>query len=74
MDVENHEFCVLRGASKIFACNRPILYCEIWNNDYRPKTFEYLLRLDYKVKVISNCQLVDFEPMKHQTDNFLFIK
>jgi FkbM family methyltransferase len=74
MDVENSEMFILKGSSNILSKNKPIIYCEVWNNCHRPETFELLLNLNYKINVLSDGRLIDYMHEKHHTDNFFFIQ
>lgn len=37
IDVENFEYFVLRGAEKLIKKNKPVIYCELWENENRKK-------------------------------------
>lgn len=73
IDAENYEYYVLKGAKNILVEYKPIIYCEIWNNNERNRTFNFLADLNYKAKIFDGKELVDYVPMKHHTDNFFFI-
>lgn len=73
IDAENYEYYVLKGAQNILVEHKPIIYCEIWNNNQRNRTFNFLSDLNYKAKIFDGKELVDYIPMKHHTDNFFFI-
>lgn len=47
-DVENHEFHVLSGGQHLLERHRPVILCELWNDDYLEKTFNFLESLDYE--------------------------
>lgn len=71
IDVENFEYFVLKGGEKMINDFKPIIYAELWDGENRKQTFELLLSLGYKVKVVENGQLVDFEHQSKQ--NFIFV-
>lgn len=73
MDVENYEQFVLEGAINLLKKNRPIIYCELWDNENRKRCFEILLKLDYAFFVLSEQNLVPFDKSLHQHHNFFFI-
>jgi FkbM family methyltransferase len=60
MDVENFEYYVLKGGVELLRKHKPIIYCELWDNDRRRLCFAYMKELGYKVKVYENDRLVDF--------------
>lgn len=73
MDVENFEFHVLEGARQTLKRCRPVVYCELWDNENRRNCFSFMQELDYEIKVKSGDTLVTFDPDKHGTQNFFFI-
>ncbi|MCA1760932.1 MAG: FkbM family methyltransferase, partial [Bacteroidales bacterium] len=52
IDVENYEFYVLKGAEKLIEKNKPVIYCELWENDSRKKCFSFLNNLGYSSFII----------------------
>jgi FkbM family methyltransferase len=73
MDVENFEFYVLKGGSDCIAKYRPIIYCELWDNENRARCFAILTELGYKFMVLEKGNLVLFDSLLHYTQNFFFI-
>ena len=73
MDVENYESFVLRGAMKLIANMKPILYCELWDNENRKQCFEMMETQGYETQVLQNGSLVAFDPYNHHQHNFFFI-
>ena len=73
IDVENYEQFVLEGAHKLLSTDRPIIYCELWDNENRQRCFEILGELKYKTRVLVNQQLEDYDPAIHSHHNFFFI-
>jgi FkbM family methyltransferase len=72
IDVENFEYHVLKGAHALLAKHKPIIYCELWDNEKRTLTMNYLKEhFGYQVKVFENNQLVDF--IKQPVSNFFFV-
>lgn len=73
LDVENFEYQVLLGSQKLIAQNKPIIYCELWDNDNRKKCFHLLKSWDYQIYVLEHHKIVHFDAAKHRTQNFFFI-
>lgn len=73
IDVENFEYFVFQGAESVIEKNRPIVYCELWNNENRGKCIDYFLNKNYSVMIQDNGKLVPFDIEKHQKQNFFFI-
>jgi FkbM family methyltransferase len=73
IDVENFEYQVFLGAESLINNDRPMIYCELWKNKNRDDCFDFLTRLNYKIMVVVNQKLVNFEPRLHTTQNFIFI-
>ena len=72
IDVENFEYHVLKGAEGIIRKHRPVLFCELWDDEKRSQTINYLENeLGYQVKVFKAHQWEDFTGQ--QASNFLFI-
>lgn len=74
IDVENFEYFVFKGAINLLKKYMPIIYCELWDNDNRKKTMELLKNLGYQVKILEQNELRSFNPEKHNSHNFFFIK
>jgi len=73
IDVENFEYQVFLGAEKILNTHKPIIYCELWDNDNRYKCFDYLTDLGYQIMVKQGNGLERYNEKNHQTQNFFFI-
>lgn len=73
IDVENFEYFVLRGAEKLVLENKPVIYCELWENDTRKKTFALLNNLGYSAFILHNKELVPFTEAFHGKNNFFFM-
>ena len=72
MDVENFEYFVLKGGESIISRDHPVIYTELWENENRDKCFDLLEKHGYSAKVVSGDRLIDFDPDKHPTQNFIF--
>jgi FkbM family methyltransferase len=64
IDVENFEYYVLKGGEALLRKHKPIIYCELWDNEKRYLTLNYLKGLGYKVKVYEADRLVDYTDQK----------
>jgi len=73
MDVENYESKTLQGALNLLERDKPVVYTELWLNENRDETIQLLEKLGYKTHCIVNQHLVEFDPAKHQTQNFVFL-
>jgi FkbM family methyltransferase len=73
LDVENFEYYVLKGAENTLLKYKPVIYCELWDNDNRYRTFDFVTSLGYSIKVLINNNLVDYNKEKHNKQYFFFI-
>lgn len=54
IDVENFEYEVLKGSKELLKRNRPIIYCELWDNENRILVFELLDSIGYEKYFFDN--------------------
>ena len=73
IDVENFEYHVFSGATEILQKHKPIIYCELWDNDNRYKCFDFLANIGYGVFVKHGNGLEQYDDKNHHTQNFFFI-
>lgn len=73
IDVENFEFFVFKGGMECLEKYRPIIYCELWDNENRIKCFEIMKGLGYRTMVLSNKKLTSFDKNIHSNQNFFFV-
>jgi FkbM family methyltransferase len=71
IDVENFEYHVLKGGEQILKDHKPLIYCELWDNEKKSITLDFLKELGYNVKVYENKELVDYKDQS--VVNFFFI-
>ncbi|MFI5152535.1 MAG: FkbM family methyltransferase [Chitinophagales bacterium] len=72
IDVENFEYYVLKGARELLGRHKPIIYCELWDNEKRKLTMDYLKNdFGYQAKVILDGCLIDYTDQPGS--NFLFV-
>ncbi len=72
IDVENFEYYVLKGGQELIIKHMPIIYCELWDNEIRALTIDYLKSLGYVVKIFDDEKLIDFTD-EHFFINFFFL-
>jgi FkbM family methyltransferase len=76
IDVENFEYFVLEGAKELLKKYKPLIYCELWDNENRKKCFELMCGLGYEIKILVTGKLIAYsaESAKlHPTQNFFFV-
>jgi len=73
IDVENFEYHVLKGAEKLIVKHKPIIYCELWDNDNRKKCINFLNNLNYSAFILDKKELVPFEKANFEKHNFFFL-
>lgn len=60
IDVENFEYFVLKGGRALLEKHKPLVFCELWDNERRKLCFEMMSQLGYRVKIFQNNGLADF--------------
>jgi FkbM family methyltransferase len=70
IDVENFEYYVLKGSIELLTKHKPLVYCELWNNERRILCIELMHNLGYGVKIFDGSGLVDF--IGQEAINFFF--
>lgn len=73
LDVENFEYFALKGGEQLILRDKPVIYTELWENENRYKCFDLIKSWGYKIKVLQNGQLVDFQQNVHENQNFFFV-
>jgi FkbM family methyltransferase len=73
IDVENFEYFVLKGGEKLIAKDRPVIYCELWENDNRKNCIELLANLGYSALVLQKKELIPIENATVEKHNFFFL-
>jgi FkbM family methyltransferase len=73
IDVENFEYFVLKGAAGLLKKHKPLIYCELWDNENRKQSMEFLRSLGYSAQILEREKLVDYASEKHSTQNFFFV-
>ena len=73
IDVENFEYFVLKGGQELLKKWKPLIYCELWDNENRQNCFELLKSIGYQTKIRKGNELSNFEIGKDFTQNFFFV-
>jgi len=73
LDVENSEHAALIGGLATLRRWQPVIYCELWNNENRQRSFELLGSLGYVPYTTCSTGLVPFDDARGQTENFIFL-
>lgn len=71
IDVENFEYHILKGGEKLLTKHKPVIYCELWENEKRDLTINYLRHLGYQVSIYQNKQLINYTGQK--ASDFFFM-
>jgi FkbM family methyltransferase len=72
VDVENFEYFVFKGATEILKKHKPVIFCELWDNEKRAVTINYMKNnFGYSVKVLEQHQLVDYKDQS--VSDFFFL-
>jgi FkbM family methyltransferase len=73
IDTENSEFLVLQGSKYIIEKNKPIIYCELYGEENKIKSTEFLINLGYEIKMLKDNSLVDCNDNENASANYFFI-
>ncbi|MBT6236472.1 MAG: FkbM family methyltransferase [Bacteroidetes bacterium] len=73
IDVENFEYEVFLGAENLLKRCKPIIYCELWDNQNRQDCFQYLNGLGYNTMVLQNGKLETIQSNPSHIQNFFFL-
>ncbi|NCI45552.1 FkbM family methyltransferase [Sediminibacterium soli] len=71
IDVENFEYYVLKGAQGLLEKHKPVIYCELWENERRSLCLDYIRSMGYAVKIFQDNALADFNGQ--EGINFFFV-
>jgi FkbM family methyltransferase len=73
IDVENFEYHVLKGAENLIKRHRPVIYCELWDNENRKKCISFLNKLEYSAFILCKKELIPIDQATVEKHNFFFI-
>lgn len=75
IDVENHEYFVLKGGISLIKQNMPIIYCELWKNESFNYCKDLLEGLGYQTQIYTKGTTVPYNEKEYQSQspNYFFI-
>jgi len=73
LDVENSEYEVLSGAVQMLQRCRPVIYCELWNNENRRDSFQLLRSLHYTPHVVRSGRMIPLDHINYPGEYFIFL-
>lgn len=73
IDVENFEYFVLNGALETIRKDRPLIYCELWDNENRTQCVSLMEKENYSTHVVEGGALMPYDHLRHKTQNFFFL-
>lgn len=65
IDVQDFEYFVFDGARDLLAQHRPVVFCEMGAGELADKIKELFTRMDYEIRVLSDNDLVLYDPQVH---------
>ncbi len=71
IDVENFEFFVLQGGMQLLKQHKPIIYCELWDNEMLDPVVDLMRGIEYDVMVFKGQQLEVFT--SQPATNYVFV-
>lgn len=71
IDVENFEYHVLQGAERLLTKHKPIVFCELWNNERRELCFNLVKKLGYRIMILERGHLQ--EHTNQDSLNYFFL-
>lgn len=69
---ENSEFEIFSGGNKLIGRWKPIIYCELWDNEHRAKTMNLIKSMGYEIYFRKGKELVPFKQELYKGKNFVF--
>jgi FkbM family methyltransferase len=69
---ENFEYQIFEGAKKLLEKSKPLIYCELWNNDKRERVFELIKTLGFDVFYRKQNFLLPYKKGSYTGKNFFF--
>ncbi len=69
---ENFEFQIFEGAREIIENNKPLIYCELWDNERRNMVLEIIKKYNYSVFCRKGDVLIPFNKNNYSGKNFFF--
>ncbi len=72
IDVENAELEVLKGAEKLLESQKPVVYCELWDNKIREETLGFMKTKGYRCFYFQRDNFKEYHPDCIK-QNFFFV-
>lgn len=69
---ENFECQIFEGAKKIIENNKPLIYCELWDNERRNVVLELIKKYNYNIFYRKENKLIPFDRNNYSGKNFFF--
>lgn len=69
---ENFEYQIFEGAKKIIENNKPLIYCELWDNERRNMVLEQIKKYNYNVFYRKGNTLIPYDKNNYSGKNFFF--
>jgi FkbM family methyltransferase len=69
---ENFEYQIFEGAKKIIETNKPLIYCELWDNEKRNMVLELIKKYNYDVFYRKKNALILYKKSNYSGKNFFF--
>lgn len=69
---ENFEYQIFEGAKKIIGSNKPLIYCELWDNERRNMVLELIRKYNYNIFYREGNTLIPYDKKKYAGKNFFF--
>jgi FkbM family methyltransferase len=69
---ENFEYQIFEGAKSIIEKNKPLIYCELWENERRQLVLDLVKTYNYTIYVRKDNTLIPFDGNNYTGKNFFF--
>ncbi len=73
LDVENFEYFVLKGGESLLKRDQPIIYTELWDNENRKRSMNFLTGLGYTIHYFDGKSLHPYSEKSYSGQNFFFL-
>lgn len=70
---ENYEYNIFSGGANLIKRNKPVIYCELWNNQHRKKVLDLITSFGYNIMVFRNGRIHNYNSAIDKKKYFLFI-
>ncbi|MBK9192139.1 MAG: FkbM family methyltransferase [Crocinitomicaceae bacterium] len=69
---ENFEYQIFEGAKKIIENNKPLIYCELWDNEKRNLVLDLIKKYNYNIFFRKGNTLIPYNKNNYSGKNFFF--